>query len=136
MLTAAHCVATPNGTELNFLSIEKMIVIVGDLKQSKEEGTEQTLQVKDRFIHPGFWKNKKNTADNDLAILKLASEVEFTNYVNPICLPPKNKNFDSVEAQASGWGRTSGSEFELKGSKSDILQKVNKSFGLPQYPDC
>ena len=62
--------------------------------------------------------------DNDFAILKLAKPVLFTKYVTPICIPPKNKNFDSVEAKASGWGRFTGAINETFGYKSDILQKV------------
>ena len=133
VLIAAHCVAPPNLlTNLPiYLSKENMSVVVGDLTQSIEEGTEQILQVKDISIHPDYYKNEKNPVDKDFAIIKLATEVKFTNYVNPICLPPKTKNFDSVEAKASGWGRTSGNAADWEGSKSDILQKVSKSFGSP-----
>ena len=104
--------------------VENLTVVAGDHTQSKDEGTEQTIQVKDYFEHPGWFKNKKNPSDNDFAILKLAKPVLFTKYVNPICLPPKNKNFDSVEAKASGWGRFTGAINETFGYKSDILQKV------------
>ena len=104
--------------------VENLTVVVGDITQSKDEGTEQTIQVKDYIEHPGWLKNEKNPLDNDFAILKLATEVKFTKYVNPICLPPKDKNFDSVEAKASGWGRYAGTLNETFGSKSDVLQKV------------
>ena len=63
-------------------------------------------RVTDRIIHQSFLKNDfiKGNVDNDFAILKLAKPVAFTKYVNPICLPQSsNKNFDSVEAMASGW---------------------------------
>ena len=141
VLTAAHCVGFPtkNGTKLvfQFQPTEYISVVLGDLTQSKEEGTEQTIKVIDRFIHPDWLKNEGVNindidVDNDFAILKLANGVRFTNYVNPICLPPENKNFDSVEAKASGWGRISGNYSESKGSKSDILQKLSKSFALMQ----
>ena len=128
MLTAAHCVTPPrNGTHK--LPVPAKIrkdwlkIVAGDHTQSIDEGTEQTVPVKEYFVHPGFWKNVKSKADNDFAIIKLAKEVKFTKHVNPICLPQpnSNKNFDSVEATASGWG----SLLKYNGSASDILQKVH-----------
>ena len=142
VLTAAHCVAIPfpeismNGTipivigiKLHYLSIENIIVVAGDITQSKEEGTEQTIKVIDRIIHQSFLKNDfiKGNVDNDFAILKLAKPVAFTKYVNPICLPKSsNKNFDSVEAMASGWGSLDKVPIRPPLPHSDVLQKVKK----------
>ena len=129
MLTAAHCVHIPrlngttNETKIVKLPKESLEIVAGDHTQSKDEGTEQTVPVKEYIVHPGFWKNVKSEGDNDFAIIKLAKEVKFTKHVNPICLPQpnSNKNFDSVEATASGWGNL----LKYNGSGSDILQKVH-----------
>ena len=39
--------------------VENLTVVAGDHTQSKDEGTEQTIQVKDYFEHPGWFKNNK-----------------------------------------------------------------------------
>ena len=113
------------GIKLHYLSIENIIVVAGDITQSKEE----TIKVIDRIIHQSFLKNDfiKGNVDNDFAILKLAKPVAFTKYVNPICLPQSsNKNFDSVEAMASGWGSLDKVPILPPLPHSDVLQKVKK----------
>ena len=130
MLTAAHCVhilrlnGTTNETKIVKLPKESLEIVAGDHTQSKDEGTEQTVPVKEYIVHPGFWKNVKSKADNDFAIIKLAKEVKFTKYVNPICLPQTSSNFESVETTASGWGSLQ----ELYSGTHDILQKVHRSY--------
>ena len=101
---------------------EKLKIVVGDHTRSKNEGTEQIVRVKDYFPHPSYQKNV--THDNDFAIIKLAKEVKFTKYVNPICLPQTSSNFESVETTASGWGSLQ----ELYSGTHDILQKVHRSY--------
>ena len=44
-----------------------------------------------------------NTIDNDIALLRLSSEVQFNNNVIPACLPTnKNQQYANYEAIVSG----------------------------------
>ena len=130
VLTAAHCVqAHPeNKTHLLSISNENATVVLGEHDMTKEEESEQRIQVKEIIMHPGYWKNENMIWDNDFAIIKLAKSIKFTKFVNPICLPQSNseKDFDSVEARASGWGKINRTET----SSSDILRKVSASIKL------
>lgn len=122
MLTAAHCVSFLPFNETEFITWPKeLTVVVGDHNISKEEGTEQTIQVKDVILNPKYGKNLEMFIDGDYAILKLDEPVKFTKYVNPICLPSNSdKSFDFVQARVSGWG-----DLYHNGTGPDILQKVN-----------
>ena len=65
-----------------------MEIVAGDHTRSKDEGTEQRVGVKEYIPHPDFDPfESKSFYDNDFAIIKLAKEVKFTKYANPICLP-------------------------------------------------
>lgn len=64
-----------------------------------------SLSVDRNISHPSF-----NPADgtllNDIALLRLASPVQFTDIVRPICLP--DIDFYSYDVcYATGWGQTS-----------------------------
>lgn len=60
---------------------------------------------------------------NDLAILYLEKDVEFNDFVRPICLPVsdpiRSQSFVSYNPFVAGWGRTSEG-----GVSSQILQQV------------
>ena len=62
----------------------------------------QVLQVKKIFIHPLFEPPPKPS--NDIAILEIKErDIEFTNSVQPICLPPPNgKQYTDEVATALG----------------------------------
>lgn len=59
------------------------------------------------IVHENYVSNKK---DHDIALIRLARPVTFTDFVRPICLPVaenlRSKNYDSVPLLASGFGRT------------------------------
>ena len=46
---------------------------------------------------------------NDIALLKLSSDVTYDDYVRQVCLPQAETDefFDSVVCYTSGWGATS-----------------------------
>lgn len=115
VLTAAHCVAE---NDLRRMDMRLSAVRLGewDLSQSIdcESGlcADPVLDVAIESIHvhemykPTFWKK-----ENDIALLRLAKHVKFTEWIKPICLPvdgaAEGKSYTGVKMQVAGWGYTS-----------------------------
>lgn len=80
------------------------------------------------IIHENY--NQQN--HNDIALLKLVRQVEFTKFVKPICLPMSQLfNTDSLNFIVTGFGKTesrSSSQIKLKtdvsGFKNDECEKT------------
>jgi len=67
--------------------------------------------------HPGWDKSKRT---NDIAVIKLAEHVEFTNKIQPACLPNKDHCFpEGTACVASGWGY-----IKEGGPRSSLLREV------------
>jgi Trypsin len=61
-----------------------------------------------KIVHPDYRSRASNKHD-DIALLRLAKVVEFTEFVAPLCLPLDpllwNKTYDDTNKfTASGWG--------------------------------
>ncbi|XP_067436417.1 uncharacterized protein [Thunnus thynnus] len=115
VLTAAHCI-------MGYFSIVE--VLLGLHSQSGENlnGTSREIEV--GIIHP---KYNEFTLENDIALLKLSTPVNFTDYIQPICLASANSTFHTgINSWVTGWGNTvPGSKFtDDPYSQSDILQEV------------
>lgn len=97
VLTAAHCVKTWFFSEL--------VVILGhhDVLNLKKNETGAERKVKSVIVHPLF---NSILLEDDLALLKLESSVEFDDTIQPICLPEKDQDFTGLNAYASGFGFT------------------------------
>lgn len=58
-------------------------------------------------MHPEF---KRETFENDIALFELGSAVRYSDYIQPICLPPAellpHRVENETECFISGWGRT------------------------------
>lgn len=57
------------------------------------------------FVHPEF---NRETFENDIALFKLHSAVHYSNYIQPICLPPAHPQLythNKTKCFISGWGR-------------------------------
>ncbi|XP_071991707.1 coagulation factor VII-like isoform X2 [Engystomops pustulosus] len=115
VVTAAHCVKP------SFLN--RLTVVLGDHKISEAEGTEQERKVVQIIIHENFVGMKTNN-DNDIALLRLNTSVNYTDYVVPICLPNTHFAVNQLLHQGSfsvvsGWGR-----LIEGGATPDKLQRV------------
>ncbi|XP_022211190.2 transmembrane protease serine 9 [Drosophila obscura] len=84
--------------------------------------------------HPSYIPSSKNQV-NDIALLRLGSQVEYTDFVRPICLPLdvnlRSATFDGITMDVAGWGKTeelSSSNLKLKaaveGTRMDDCQAV------------
>lgn len=98
ILTASHCL---QDTDAQFLK-----VVAGEHDTQVDEGTEQLVQVTQIITHERY---VKSTADNDIALLRLASPIVYTPFAVPACLPTRalaERDLWAVSMHTvSGWGR-------------------------------
>uniref|UniRef100_A0A3B4FLC2 Acrosin n=1 Tax=Pundamilia nyererei TaxID=303518 RepID=A0A3B4FLC2_9CICH len=79
---------------------------------------EVTQTLENIVCHP---KYNPLTIENDICLLKLSAPVNFTDYIQPICLASENSTFYSgTSSWVTGFGSTASD-----GSLSNILQEVN-----------
>lgn len=88
----------------------------------------QDIVVSERIPHP---KYSAKTKYNDIALLKLAENIKFNEYVRPACLNTEN-DLKWTTALASGFGRTSYGR-NLECEKEKITCKINFKYNLSVY---
>ena len=96
ILTAAHCVQDYHP--------KFFIVSIGD--QNTEESTEPSQQfrmIEEIIMHPDYKHYR-----HDIAVIRLETPIEWTDYVQPICLPDSGGSEGDVDtikrAYIAGWG--------------------------------
>ncbi|XP_066542037.1 transmembrane protease serine 3 [Hoplias malabaricus] len=95
ILTAAHCV-------YGFVFPRLWTVLVG-LTEQPVSGAKY-LSVEKIFYHDRY---RPKALDYDIALLKLVESLTFNGYVEPICLPNFEEEFeDGKMCWISGWGAT------------------------------
>ncbi|KAJ7312117.1 hypothetical protein JRQ81_006458 [Phrynocephalus forsythii] len=93
VVTAAHCGVRKNDR-----------VVVGLFDKSKPGEEAQVLQIAEVFKNPKF--DMKSLSD-DIALLKLATPAQLTDWVSPVCLPKADDDFPGGKTcVTSGWGVT------------------------------
>ncbi|XP_078088466.1 coagulation factor X-like isoform X3 [Mustelus asterias] len=113
VLTSADCVN----------QLHSFTVIVGEHNLEVNEGSEQIHNVSQIYIHSRY---SRATFENDIALLKLETPVEFNNYTIPICLP--ETDFAEFFLMNSEYGAVSG----WKQRQGRIHQPV--LLGVPYVP--
>ncbi|KAH0624551.1 hypothetical protein JD844_032155 [Phrynosoma platyrhinos] len=78
VVTAAHC--------LDHVHQQTLKIRLGEYRTNRVDGAEQETRVAQMIIHE---KYSSKSIDNDIALLRLTTPVNFTDYVVPICLPPQ-----------------------------------------------
>ncbi|XP_030620874.1 coagulation factor IXa [Chanos chanos] len=118
VITAAHCLLEAKGNDIT--------VRVGEHDVYRKEGTEQDLEVAERYVHPRY-SPKESTYNHDIALLRLKTSILFSNVIRPICLGPKAFTESLLRtaspATVSGWGR-----LRFQGRTAGTLQKVEVPF--------
>lgn len=101
-------------------------MLLGELDYATDEDDAQPLQVRvaERIKHPDYLDNFKY---NDIALLRLESEVSFNDYMRPACLP--ESSLIAPNPTATGWGRIG-----FNKSVSTHLQKVDLE--LYSHEEC
>ncbi|XP_068444383.1 trypsin II-P29-like [Clinocottus analis] len=111
VLTAAHCI--------NRNDLLRTTVFLGRLSQSGPNVNEVSRGLERIVCHPSY---DFLTNENDICLLKLSAPVEFTDYIQPVCLASAGSTFHpGVNSWVSGFGLTEADAF----SGSDVLQEVN-----------
>ncbi|KAL5277010.1 hypothetical protein ACFFRR_002303 [Megaselia abdita] len=117
ILTAAHC---PDGATI-------VRVILGSNDINNIDSNAQQYLVKDKqnmIIHE---KYNRNNLNNDLALVKLPSTIQFNSKVKKISLPKRSSNppsYENVIATASGWGKTKDSDPSVTNELRFVSLKV------------
>uniref|UniRef100_A0AAY4CT49 Coagulation factor IX n=1 Tax=Denticeps clupeoides TaxID=299321 RepID=A0AAY4CT49_9TELE len=124
VITAAHCLVDK--------AKGSFFVRAGEHDVQHVEGSEQDLEVAERFPHP-LYAPRKNLYNHDIALLQLKTPIGFSSYARPICLGPKSFTETLLRsgevATVSGWG-----QLHFQGRTSRTLQKVEVPY--VERTDC
>ncbi|XP_063695471.1 venom serine protease-like [Culicoides brevitarsis] len=115
ILTAAHCFTG------SLLTVGNVGALVGDHDYTIGTDTKySSLYRISQIIRHGLFNAK--THENDIALVRTSTEIQFNSAVGPACLPFAfaNSAFDAnVPLEVPGWGTTS-----FAGKVSSVLQTV------------
>ncbi|XP_058152463.1 enteropeptidase [Dasypus novemcinctus] len=113
LVTAAHCMYGRN------LEPSKWKAILGLHMTSNLTSPQIVARLIDQIvINPHYNKRSKN---NDIAMLHLEFKVNYTDYIQPICLPEKNEVFSPGRfCSIAGWGNVAN-----EGPTANILQEAD-----------
>lgn len=127
VLTAAHCLSDDN---------MKMSVQLGAHDYTRLEEGKVSVAVERMVGHADYDKRR---IVNDIALLKLAHPVAFSDQIQPVCLPKSDP--EPQTSIISGWGKTN----DQDGSSSDVLMQVAgklndravcRKFGIDEKQIC
>uniref|UniRef100_A0A3B3UAE3 Si:dkey-32n7.7 n=1 Tax=Poecilia latipinna TaxID=48699 RepID=A0A3B3UAE3_9TELE len=95
VLTAAHCIKDPDPSMWK--------AVLGQQNQrDRDTKTVVERNIGKIIVHPKFdW----TTLNNDIALLRLSSPVNFTDYIRPVCLAASGSRFNNgTNSWVTGWG--------------------------------
>ncbi|XP_038051942.1 uncharacterized protein LOC119724798 isoform X2 [Patiria miniata] len=123
VVTAAHCVRTAR-----YMMNAPIHVVFGDLKRNQTSSHHVRVAVEYVYLHPGF---NYITTEHDIAVLKLAHPITYTDYVRPICLNTVIDEFDNSSfCYVAGWGLTDRNSVFLPNHQQELQLR------LLSLPDC
>lgn len=97
VITAAHCFESPKHGLVKFVRLGAINVYE---LPSEDSIRPKDYNVEERIHHPKFILE---SLQNDIGLLKLDKNVEFSIYISPICLPSKFEIPDP-KLISTGWG--------------------------------
>uniref|UniRef100_A0A6A7G694 Chymotrypsin-like elastase family member 2A n=1 Tax=Hirondellea gigas TaxID=1518452 RepID=A0A6A7G694_9CRUS len=100
-MSAAHCFKR----EI-WMSVKAVQMVAGMHSIAKEvDSFRQIISVKRIVVHPAY--DYLNFVRNDIALIELSREVDFTERVGPVCLAAPGAKFGNQPAIVTGFGITS-----------------------------
>jgi len=120
-ITAMHCVE----------GAVNLVVSLGEhsISSNSETLPAQTIRVERVVRRPDYTEADVN---NDIALLRLSSEVVFTSHVVPACLPTDpGRSYAGATAHVSGWGTT-----QESGDTSSVLKETQQTILANTDPVC
>uniref|UniRef100_A0A8C9FRQ2 Peptidase S1 domain-containing protein n=1 Tax=Pavo cristatus TaxID=9049 RepID=A0A8C9FRQ2_PAVCR len=108
VLTAGHC-----ATGRMWVSVLTAALLYNLWKHSRHVAKRSITHIS---VHPEF---NSETFENDIALFKLHSAVHYSDYIQPICLPPAHPQLytdNETRCFISGWGRIAEKGFSPSGS--------------------
>lgn len=114
VLTAAHCVKSYENTP------QAIKLFIGDWDLGTvNDGPSITASVSRVNVHPLY---SKPALQNDIAVLRLSSRLNYNERIRPICLPTSDMNVQDQLATVSGWGRDE--DFQLQKQLHHLSARV------------
>merc|ERR1719430_3066988 len=120
-MTAMHCVEEASS----------LVVALGEhnIRADIENHQAKTIAV-ERVIKRADYDT--NSVNNDIALLRLAQEVDFNENIVPACLPSStSQKYAGWDAVVSGWGTTSSG-----GRTSDVLKETRQTILTNTAAEC
>ncbi|XP_026267732.2 enteropeptidase isoform X1 [Urocitellus parryii] len=113
LVSAAHCVYAQN------MDPSKWTALLGLNMRSNLTSPQIVTRLIDQIvINPHYNKREK---DSDIAMMHLEVKVNYTDYIQPICLPEENQVFlPGRNCSIAGWGM-----IENEGPTANILQEAD-----------
>ncbi|XP_067433231.1 transmembrane protease serine 9-like [Thunnus thynnus] len=94
VMSAAHCFSST--------STYRWTVSLGRQNLQGKNPNEVSRTVARIILHPNY---DSDTNNNDIALLRLSSPVEFTDYIRPVCLAASSSVFNNgTDSWVTGWG--------------------------------
>ncbi|XP_044728002.1 uncharacterized protein LOC123291691 [Chrysoperla carnea] len=131
VLTAAHCVKDTKLGDLKQIRLgEHNVASITDCQLGIGcNEPPQDIEVEEIIPHAGWWKDDSEVQHNDIALVRLKQEANFTNFVKPICLPNKGREIlgENEEGRntvfVAGWGLIDTEHVSSVKLKLEILVK-------------
>merc|ERR1719278_728429 len=121
VMTAMHCVEEASS----------LLVALGEhnIKADIENHRAKKIAVERVIKRPDY---DTNSVNNDIALLRLAEDVEMTSNFVPACLPSSSsQQYAGWQALVSGWGTTS-----TGGATSDVLKETSQTILANTAAEC
>ncbi|XP_076878260.1 ovochymase-2 isoform X2 [Brachyhypopomus gauderio] len=113
LLTAAHCFSPPSEEFLRGVE-----AVVGEYDQRVWDRGEQRFGLRNVTLHEQY--RSTLPMNYDIALLELEGRIQFSNFVQPVCLPVPGEVFPpKTTCLVAGWGHT----YE-RGPRAPVLREV------------